>query len=97
MNQPRLGTNCLNLGTNRLSTNRPWVRNDWIPLTMPREAVCSALSLSVHRLNILNYPHTSIGIANMKPFRKQQHSFFLPVVHLKFPKNYCHMICTLNS
>ena len=26
-----LGRKCLSLGTNRLRTKDPWVRNDWIP------------------------------------------------------------------
>ena len=26
-----MGTKCLRLGTNRLGTKDPWVRNDWIP------------------------------------------------------------------
>ena len=30
-NQPNVGTKRLSLGTNRLGTKDPWVRNDWIP------------------------------------------------------------------
>ena len=32
-NRPKVGTKRLNLGTKRLGTKRPWVRNDWIPPT----------------------------------------------------------------
>ena len=39
-----LGTECLSLGTNRLGTKDPWVRNDWIPIDTRREVV-EAVSL----------------------------------------------------
>ena len=29
MNRPKVGTKRLSLGTKRLGTKRPWVRNDW--------------------------------------------------------------------
>ena len=45
MNWSKVGTKCLSVGTSRLGTKDPWVRNDWIPYHQPSHTTVPSVNV----------------------------------------------------